>query len=139
MKKPPTDLEILSKIYDRYYEMFAAHSKETPTRDSKILVPVDLSSIASGFGMDADIIFGRLYYRLNKKHGYKNDDGSRVDLFTPQAGKDRHCVNFPLLASIVADLREDRKKFLVATTLAIVSLCISVTSIIIAAWRSSGK
>ena len=81
--------------------------------------------------MDKDIVFGRLYYHLNKKHGYKNDDGSYVHLFTPVAGKDRHCVNFPLVASVLANLRQENKKYRIATTLAVISLFISIVSLLL--------
>ncbi|MCU1307050.1 MAG: hypothetical protein JWN45_1745, partial [Acidobacteriaceae bacterium] len=113
--------------------------KESPFRDSKIYVPVDLVSIATKCSVDPDIIFGRLYFHLNKKHGYKNDDGSLVHLFTLKAGKDKHCVNFPLLASLLAELQHENKKFVLATTLAITSLALSILSIVITTLRSRGR
>jgi hypothetical protein len=129
---PPTDLEILKEIYRRHYSSFAAYSRKSPNRDSKIYVPVDLDAIAARVGVDVDIVFGRLYYSLNKKHGYRNDDGSYVHLFTPVAGKDRDCVNFPLLASVLADLGQENRKFWWATLIAVFSLVVSIISIVIA-------
>jgi hypothetical protein len=134
MKRPPTDLEILNEVYERNYDAFAAYSKSAPNRDSKIYVPIDLDTIADKLGVDADIVFGRLYYHLNHKHGYRKDDGSYVHLFTPVAGKDRHCVNFPLVASVLADLKQENEKFWWATIIAVFSLIVSVASIIISAY-----
>jgi hypothetical protein len=131
MKRPPTDLEILRRLYDNYYQVYAAYSRANKERETKIYVPVDIAAIASDFEIDDDIIFGRLYYYLNRKHGYKQDDGSSVHLFTLQAGNDRHCVHFPLLASVLAELTWEKRKFHVATTLSIISLCIAVISIVL--------
>ncbi len=131
MKKLPTDLQVLNKIYEQYYEQFTAYSTESKERDSKIYVPIDIELIARQLKVDQDIVFGRLYYHLNKKHGYKNDNGSYVHLFTLVAGNDRHCVNFPLVASVLADLRQENKKYRVATTLAIISLIISIIALVL--------
>jgi len=131
MKKLPTDLQILNEIYEQYYNSFAKYTKDGKDRDSKIYLPIDIEMIAKRWKVDADIVFGRLYYHLNKKHGYKKDDGSSVHLFTLVAGKDRHCVNFPLVASVLADLREENKKYQTATTLAIISLLISIISLLL--------
>ena len=85
MKRPPTDLEILKEIYNRHYDAFAAYSTEVPNRATKIYVPIDLDGIGDKLGVDADIVFGRLYYHLNHKYGYRKDDGLKVNLFTPAA------------------------------------------------------
>jgi len=42
MKRLPTDREILEVIYRRYYNAFAAFSKESPDRETKIYVPIDV-------------------------------------------------------------------------------------------------
>ena len=72
MSKPriPTDREILQEIYDRHYETYVSFSKEKPSRSAKIMVPIDIEIIAKHFKVDVDIIFGRLYYHLEKKFGY---------------------------------------------------------------------
>jgi hypothetical protein len=134
MKRPPTDLEILNEIYNRHYDAFAAYSTEVPNRASKIYVPIDLDGIGDKLGVDADIVFGRLYYHLNHKYGYRKDDGLNVSLFTPAAGKDQDCVNFPLVASILADLRQENQKFWLATIIAVFSLFVSAASIIISVY-----
>jgi hypothetical protein len=131
MAKIPTDLKILGVIYDRYYANFRAYSNENKGRSSKIYVPIDVGEIAKSLDVDADIVFGRLYYHLNEKFSYKHDDGSKVEFFALQVGNDPHCVNFPYLASILADLQDKNRKYLMTTILAGLSLVIAIISILI--------
>ena len=111
--------------------MYASFSKESPSRSAKILVPADLEGIAKRFGVDIDIIFGRLYYHLEKKFGYTQPDGSKVHFFTLKAGTDTHCVNFPLLTSVLAGLHEEHRKHVWAIWIAIVSLILSIVSLVV--------
>ena len=131
MKRLPTDLKILNAIYDRYYDTFADFTKDDNSRSVKIYVPIDIKELAKNLKVDGDIIFGRLYYHLEKKHGYRQDDGSLVSFFSMGVGGDRHCVNFPLLASVLADLRQENRKFRIATAIAILALIISIVSLLI--------
>lgn len=127
----PTDLEILNSIYEHHYPDFQAYTVENKIRASKVYVPIDIKMLAKKLKVDNDIVFGRLYYHLNEKYGYKNDDGSHVYFFTPIAGDDRNCVNFPYLASVLADLREQSKKYATATSIAVLSLLLSIVSLLI--------
>jgi len=131
MTKIPTDLKILGVIYDRYYDNFHAYSDENKIRSSKIYVPIDVKEIAKSLNVDADIVFGRLYYHLNEKFSYKRDD-SKVEFFALGVGDDRHCINFPYLASVLADLKDQNRKYLTATIIAVFSLIIAILSIMIA-------
>ena len=77
------------------------------TRLSKIYVPIDIELIAEKFGVDSEIIFGRLYYYLDKKYSYKNEDGSIAKFFVNSlhagSSKEKHLINFPLLDIIVSE------------------------------------
>ena len=131
MKRLPTDLQILEAIYERYYETFVKYSEEDHSRSAKIYVPIDIKQLAKDLKVDGDIIFGRLYYHLEKKHVYRQDDGSLVPFFSPRVGGDTHCVNFPLAASVLADLRDQARKYNTATWIAVGSLIIAIVSIVI--------
>jgi len=131
MKKLPTDLKILNTIYNRYYQSFAASSKGDKTQSDKVYLPVDIKQIAEDLKIDPDILFGRLYFHLEKKYGYKQDDRLKVSFFTPRAGNDKDCVNFPLLASVLAALKQENRKYRIATSIAVISLIISIVSILI--------
>jgi hypothetical protein len=97
--KIPTDLKVPSTIYKLYYEEFKNHSREPDIengRQKKIYVPIDCKAVAKELDVDGDIVFGRLYYHLEEKHGYTRSDGSNVAFFSLMVGADRHCINFPL-------------------------------------------
>jgi hypothetical protein len=131
MPKLPTDLKVLSTIYKRYYDEFKTYIKEDKTRESKIYVPIDIGKISEELKVDPDIVFGRFYYYLNNKYGYKQSNGSNVYLFAPVAGKDINAVNFPLLASVLAEIKDKDTKYRVTTGIAIAAFVISIISILL--------
>jgi hypothetical protein len=92
-------------------------------------MPIDCTVIAKRFGVDDDIVFGRLYYHLQKKHGYKDEDGSQVPFFSLRVAGDSHCVNFPLMASVLASLQQEENKFRWSTGLSITSAAISLSAL----------
>lgn len=108
----PTDFEILKLIRDHYYHSFISFDKNVPNRLSKIYVPIDVDLIAEKLGVDGDIIFERLYYYLDKKYSYKNEDGSVVKFFANSlhsgTNKEKHLINFPLLDAIVSENNDEK-------------------------------
>ncbi|USD66865.1 hypothetical protein [Vibrio sp. SCSIO 43136] len=129
-KRTPTDLELLNFIYNNYYEEFISWAENGQNnRASKVYVPIDCDLLASQFGVDGDVIFGRLYYHLEKKYGYKHNDGANVHFFALKVGQDMHCVNFPYLASVLADLRQENKKFKLTMSLSLLAIALSTVSI----------
>ena len=131
MKRLPTDLQILEEIYRRYFDVYASFSREAPERSSKIYVPIDVKVIAAHLKTEPDIVFGRLYYHMEPKFGFMQPDGVRVPFFTLKAGEDRHAVQFPLLASVLATMREERGRHVLATWLSIAALVVSVVAVVI--------
>jgi len=130
--KVPSDLEILKYVYKEYYRSYSSFMKGDGSRETKIFVPIEINKIAKKFRIDEDIIFGRLYYYLDPKYSYKDSDGSIKSFFVLSVnGKDRHCVNFPLMSSILAGLQEENNKFWISTTLAIYATVIAVLSIVV--------
>lgn len=133
MARPiPTDEELLAFVYKKYLKPFAEWSEDNKTRMTKIWVPIDLHEMAKKYRCDVDLIFGRFYYHMNEKYGSSTGDGQEVNFFNMRLGQDRHVVNFPLLTSVLADLQDNRKRFIVSTRLAALSLVISAISIGIA-------
>lgn len=130
MKRMPTDRKILSYIYKEYYVSFESFYKQgdIESRSSKIYVPINIYEVAEKFNVDPDIIFGRLYYHLDKKYGYEQIGGTKVHLFSPKAGKDSNVVNFPLLGAIVSELEESEKKYFLSVILSIIAIIISALS-----------
>lgn len=134
-KSVPTDLQILQVIYDIYYDDFCSFDSDNPIRGAKIFVPIDCQKVACKLGTDGDIVFGRLYYHLANKYKYTNHgDGqssSTVKLFEFQIGKDSKCVHFPFMASVLADLKIEERRFKLTLTASFVAVCISIASLLI--------
>ena len=132
MKRPPTDREILKTIHDRYYDQFGAFKKGNPDneRETKIYVPIDCALIAEDLCVDPDIVFGRLYYHLDKKYGYVQQDGSKVHLFSFKVGEDRHAVHFPLLSAILAEHEQAWLQFILPIGISALALIISIISLL---------
>lgn len=106
--KCPSDREILQTIYDMYYEEFQNYvTGATQGRRTKVFVPVDCKRVAKKLAVDGDIVFGRLYYALQEKYGYTKNDGKTNVAFFEQIPPDGWCINFPLMASVLAGLQED--------------------------------
>lgn len=135
----PTDFEILNTIYRIYHSDFVAFERGDGTRDSKIYVPIDCKIVAEDLKVDSDIVFGRLYYHLEKQYGYKQDDGSKVYFFALKVGNDLKCVNFPLMTSVLAALRQERKKFWIGTAIAVLALIVSIVSLTISVTQSASS
>ena len=132
MPRPPTDREILQKIHDRYLDQFGQFERDNigNERSSKIYVPIDCAAIAKDLRVDPDIVFGRLYYHLDKKYGYTQDNGAKVHLFTMAIGKDRHAVNFPMLSAVLAELQQSWFRFTAPLVISGIALVISVISLV---------
>ena len=135
MKRLPTDLQILDKIYSRYYSSFTAYPNQNRIRRTKNFVSIDIKRIASDLKVDEDIIFGRLYQHLEQKYGYEKDNGSSVSFFVLRIGEELHCVNFPYLASILANLRTENRKFRVVTSISITSLLVSTSAFLVSIFK----
>ena len=129
MSKSITDRRILKAIHDRYYDDYCSFNSEDPERASRIYVPIDCNYIAEKLNTDPNIIFGRLYYHLDKKYGYKNDDGSKVHLFARKIGRDSNAVNFPLLAAVLAEHEQSYYRYLLPIILSLIAIFLSVISL----------
>ncbi len=125
--KSPSDLKILSVIYKLYYKEFETFTLGAGNgRASKLYISIDCKLIARKLKVDGDIVFGRLYYHLQEKYGYSRDDGSKVAFFTLALAGGRPCINFPLMASVLAGLEEECSKAQRATLLSTLAVVISL-------------
>ncbi|MGG7092713.1 hypothetical protein ACN0IJ_03505 [Shewanella indica] len=129
LQRIPTDLEVLSTIYRMYHSDFIAFDEDTRTRESKVYVPIDFMKVANELKVDIDIVFGRLYFHLNKLYSYKQDNAPNVELFVLRVGEDLRCINFPLMTSVLANLQQERDKFLIGTWIAFSAFVISAVSL----------
>lgn len=96
-----TDLRLLKTIYNEYYNDYIHHfNSANKERKYKIYVPIDIPNLAKKLGMETEIFHQRLYTHLENEyqHGKKH-------LFLKKAGTNDNCINFPYLASIIANLK----------------------------------
>ena len=130
LNKNPTDYKILKTLYNDYFDDFIDFDLSNPQRSAKMYVPISFDRLERELGANKSIIFGRLYYHLNKKYSYINDNGSRVDLFLLGLNKEKHLIQFALLSSILANLKDNRRHHLWPIYISAFAVLVSVTSII---------
>ena len=131
LKPLPTDLEILNEVYETYYDEFATQ----PTDSRSAWIPIDIERIANKLSIDVDVVFGRLHFYLEHKFK-KRDEGT--SLFQLNVGEKKNCINFPLMSSILAELRKEDERHWWAWALSIasaiiagLSLALSIVSLLI--------
>lgn len=93
-------------------------------------LPIKVHEVATRLGCSPEILFGRLYYHLDAKYRYTQDNDAQVNLFSLKVGSEMHCVNFPYLAAVLAEKDEEHKRQLWSLGVAIAALVLSVASII---------
>ncbi|MEL7833578.1 hypothetical protein [Fodinibius sp. Rm-B-1B1-1] len=131
MDEIPTDLEILEDIYFRYHEDFRKYAKKEPDRIARIRVPIEVEDIAKACGVEEDMIFGRIFYHFNKKYSYTDADGEVTTFFTTEKFEGLS-VNFPLVASVLADKYAEKKQRETLFFIAGIAIVISVVSLLVA-------
>lgn len=126
----PSDGKILEAIFKGYLGDFVSYDESSASRSSRIYVPIDCEEIANNIGMDPQLLFGRLYYHLDKKHRYAQDDGSKVHLFAFKTGEDRHTVNFPLLAAVLAEHQVSFNRYIFPLVLSVAAFGVSIWALL---------
>jgi hypothetical protein len=126
MSKLSTDRQILQCIFNLYADAFRAAQIVPHTSGEKIYVPIDVKKVAAELDNDEHILFGRLYYHLDAKHRYKTGENSHVHLFAFAIGENRHCINYPYLAALLAEQVEahsnDQRNFWLSVAALVFSL-----------------
>lgn len=131
MNKIPTDLKILKCIYVTYADSFKNYSKADRNRSCKVYVPIDVNRIAELLQTDPYILHGRLFYHLDPKYRYTQDDDSKVHLFALEVGGDPHCIHYPYLAAILSEKKTEHRRNLWALSLSILSFGVALGSLIV--------
>jgi hypothetical protein len=131
MDKLPTDRDIMRCIYEMYESNYPGATVEAIRGENDPYIEIDIPAIAARLRCKPELLFGRLYYFLDYKHRYRQDDGSLVPLFHPRVGKKEKVINFPYLASILAELDQEYRKQSWSFGFSIIALVLSLTSIAI--------
>jgi hypothetical protein len=125
--RPPTDFELLRAIYVRHDDDFHANSA---SRETRVYQPIDIPAIAKSLEATEDMVFGRLYHDLDQKYGERAEpEKARKAFFTPKAGSETHCVNWPLMVGVLARLWEERRRNFVTLGLSIASVVIALIAL----------
>jgi len=120
--KSKTDLKILKTIYNIYYD-------EYKLKGYKNYIPIDINFVAKKLNINADLLFGQLYYHLDYKYRYKTKNNSYVHLFAIKVRKEKHCINFPYMTSIISILKNENKTIKISIISMFISLCSFIVSI----------
>lgn len=126
----PTDREILRCIFEMYEPAYPGKEPGETHGKNDPYLPIKVTEVASRLGCSPEMLFGRLYYHLNAKYRYTQDNNAHVHLFSIKVGSEMHCANFPYLAAVLAEKDEEHKRQLWSLGVAIAALILSIASII---------
>jgi hypothetical protein len=120
MKKPSlnfTDLKLLKTIQKEYANSYFNRGKQK----ERFYTQIDCNLIAKKMMVDEELVFQRLYTHLEKRYGYKNDDGSNIHFFALKAGDKTHCINYPYLCAVLANMKDEKKELRITQAIAFTS------------------
>jgi len=129
MNKLPTDRKILRCIFDAYKSDYPGPKDASGRGANDPYMLVDIAKIANRLHCAPELLFGRLYYHLDAKYRYQQDDGSHVDLFFLNFQDKGPAVRFPLLASILAGFEEEHRKLFWSMIFSVTALILSLISL----------
>jgi hypothetical protein len=130
MSKLPTDRQVLRCIYEMYESSYPGVLQGDGRGENDPYLPINIHAVAERLECKPELLFGRLYYYLDAKHRYKQDNDSLVNLFHLNLQNKRHCVHFPYLASILAGHDEEHQRQSRSLAVSIVALVLSISAII---------
>ena len=131
MNKLPSDREILKCIYDTYKSDYPGPMDANGRGANDPHMLVDLKDIARRLDCTPELLFGRLYYHLDAKYRYKQDNGAQVELFFLNFQNKGPAVRFPFLASILAGFEEEHRKLFWSMVFSITALIVSLISLVV--------
>jgi len=127
--KLPTDRYILECIFQMYERDYPGPTSISGRGENNPYVPVDLYAVAKEVGCSPELLFGRLYFHLNQKHRYKQENRTDISLFELNVENKGHSVQFPYLASILAGLNQEFRRQLITYGVSFTALGISIASL----------
>lgn len=126
--KIPTEREILREIYEMYKSQYPFKPENGPI--GQVFIPLNMDKLSNNLNIDKHLLFGYLNTHLDHKYCYKTGENSYVRLFSSAVGSQRHAINFPYLAAILADRDQEHSKFAWSLGVSLVALALSVGAII---------
>ncbi|WP_296509052.1 hypothetical protein [Rhodoferax sp.] len=130
MNKPPTEREVLRRIYEMYESTYPGVHNERSRGENDPYLSIDVEAVAKKLNCKPELLFGYLYYHLDAKHRYQQSDGTKVHLFAIKVGNKRHGVNFPYLSAILANHDLEHRRQLWSIGLSMLALVLSAAAIV---------
>ena len=137
MNRLPTDRFVLQCIYDMYEGSYPGKKGPDNKGENDPYLAIDIPAVAAKLQCSPELLFGRLYYHLDQKYRYKQENGSIVPLFYLKVGEKRHAVHFPYLASILASQNQEFRRYALSLVFSAAALAVSVTSLIVSLSKTS--
>ena len=81
MSKLPTDRQVLRCIYEMYDAAYPGVPPGEVRGENDPYLSIDVYAVAKLLDCKPELLFGRLYYYLDAKHRYKQENGALVSLF----------------------------------------------------------
>jgi hypothetical protein len=122
----PTEREVLRAIYESYE---ASYPGKSPGENDPYLA-IDVYAVAERLKCKPHLLFGYLYYFLERKYRFETGPNTYVHLFAIKVGQLRHAVNFPYLAAILAGHDQEHSRQWWSLAIAAVALVLSLAAII---------
>jgi hypothetical protein len=129
MSRLPTDREVLSCIFEMYESAYPGETNGGKGVNDPY-IPVDLWAVAERLDTKPELLFGRLYFHLDAKHRYQQNDGAWVNLFHLNVANKGHSVHFPYLAGILAGHDQEYRKQFWSMAFSTLALVLSVVSLV---------
>lgn len=135
--KLPTDREILKCIYEMYKSEYPKYIEGELIGKNDPYVPIDIWKIADKLNAQPELVFGRIYYHLNRKYSYRDDKDATVNLYilefrdTNNYPIIKKSIHFPLLASILSGMNDEHSKYYYPFLISIGALIVSFAALLI--------
>ncbi len=121
-----TDLELLKTIHSMYGSDYLNRGDS----DECFYIPIKCDDIAKKMKVDVELVFQRLYNHLEKRHGYKNDDGSNVHFFAWKIGDKMCFINYPYLSAILSHMEDEKFELRITQVIAITAVVIALVALL---------
>jgi len=125
LRQIPLDKDVLRCIYDTYESEYPGPLKNGSRGENDPYLPIDIEFISKKLHCKKELIFGRLYFHLDKKYRYANGERTSVPFFVSGSNQ-RFLVNFPYLTSLLAGLEDEGRRILFPITISIFALIFSI-------------
>ena len=123
----PTERQVLLAIYEMYDSTYPG---KNPGENDPYLA-IDVRKVADKLGCKPHLLFGYLYYYLERKYRYETAPNTFVHLFAMQVGQLHHAVNFPYLAAILAAEKQEHSKYRWSIGISVAAFVVSVIALVV--------